>query len=245
MTPTERRILLRCAELSAQVYERAPGHSGCKLVESGAAQMIWTEDAKHIYACVRGTQVTENWSWPDIAANFNMGLAPWWRNAIAHAHSGYQDQAYALTSAVAHLVHGARARKKDLILTGHSMGGAVAQLLGARFNAIPFVRVVSFGAPRVGDSIMMLMQCPIQHSIVFENDIAPKHPAFLHGYRSPATEWHLHADGVLHVRTPKWYHKMIVPLTPWGVTAGFLDHRVQNYVDALRLTQQGGSTPSD
>jgi len=74
---------------------------------------------------------------------------PWWAPRVGFVHSGFGKGGEALYQRLrVDLV----ANQRSLAITGHSLGGALAQYLAAKMVAegCPPQRLVTFGAPRVG-----------------------------------------------------------------------------------------------
>lgn len=101
-------------------------------------------------------------TWGDVKADLNIHPVSFHRQTPADGmktHSGFTQYSDALLQAPT--VQGqtigqsllARETKEKLILTGHSLGGAVAVLTGARLvdAGANQVRVITFGAPAVGN----------------------------------------------------------------------------------------------
>ena len=85
-------------------------------------------------------------------------------------------------------------RDKKLWITGHSLGGAQAQLLGAflKHNDIPVQGIYVYGSPRVGDNEFKnrfedLFPNHTLQRFEFMDDPAPKLPLLLTGYKSAGT----------------------------------------------------------
>jgi triacylglycerol lipase len=90
-----------------------------------------------------------------------------------------------------------------LVVTGHSLGGALAVLAADILNAQGFLihSVYTFGQPRVGDATfaarynMTLGQRTFR--IVNSNDLVPRLPGWLMGYRHCGQHFFITAAGAL------------------------------------------------
>jgi triacylglycerol lipase len=98
-----------------------------------------------------------------------------------------------------------------VFITGHSLGGALAILCALEFcrQRLPVAAVVTFGQPRVGDGnfaelydltqptdgIAAGFLDEITFRVVNQNDIVPRTPGCLMGYRHCGQEVFLRPDG--------------------------------------------------
>jgi len=100
----------------------------------------------------------------------------------------------------------------QIIITGHSLGGALAKLAGLEFarQKLPLQNVVTFGQPRVGNDVFAQMYDATLHPqingpgatlkdityrVVNQNDIVPRSPGVLLGYRHCGQEIFLEPTG--------------------------------------------------
>jgi len=160
------------AGLSAAAYTAAPtwwqGDVHACLTETPGASVI----------AFRGTVMTDAEAWLQ-----DLDAVPVWRNGIGYCHRGFIEDAEAIWPGIKLAV-----RSRPFILTGHSLGGALAvctAALMARMGVLP-VLVVTFGAPRVGELELreLLAAVPIrqyQHG----NDPVPDMPPFFMHARVP------------------------------------------------------------
>lgn len=114
-------------------------------------------------------------------------------------HSGFHDDFKAVNAAVVSSVRqlSNANRAAQIFITGHSLGGALALLCALEFsrqNLMP-AGVFTFGQPRVGNAafaalydaggggVMQPYLRDITYRIVNQNDIVPRLPGLLAGYR--------------------------------------------------------------
>lgn len=98
------------------------------------------------YIAIAGTA-----SWSDVKADLNIHTVPLHRETPddgIKVHSGFNGYSSALVRDIEDTD-----MKEDIILTGHSLGGAVAILTGARLvdSGTDSVKAITFGAPAVGN----------------------------------------------------------------------------------------------
>lgn len=203
------------------------------LVRDEDAEVLLVKSLSGRIAAVRGTQVTAGWSWTDVRANMHAALVPYgYRRGRAHA--GYLEYARIIEPHVRAFFSDVNGTD-DFWITGHSLGGATATVLGLLLADMPIdIRVVTFGAPRALDSHAARNYPWSLTRVVNGNDIAPKYPFPWLGYRHAGQFWKLHSDGRL--TQPRWSYcsdQLILPMTWHGVTAGVLDHRVHLYATRL------------
>ncbi|MCE2836924.1 MAG: lipase family protein [Cyanobium sp. 49614_E6] len=73
------------------------------------------------------------------------------------------------------------------ILCGHSLGGAVATIIAAQLqDHVPLLELVTFGSPRPGGRRLARRLRVPHHRYVHANDIVPRMPGALFGFRHTA-----------------------------------------------------------
>lgn len=179
-----------------------------------------------IFLVFRGTQVTTRLSWSDIIRNARMDLVDWrWWGRV---HSGYLKGLLAVKDAVNDYLRTIEIdRAMPLIITGHSLGGAIATLASVVWEADTY----TFGAPKVGDREFADVLPTTLYRFVHAYDIAPKHPRWWTGYRHGGELWRISRLG--EVSKGRW---RIMDSLPFPVAMGILDHRVGQYEKKLADT---------
>ncbi|MEO0881911.1 MAG: lipase family protein [Pseudomonadota bacterium] len=72
---------------------------------------------------------------------------------------------------------------KPIFITGHSLGGALAQLATAAFSCDQIAACYTFGSPRAGGKSLDLFVKPPHYRVTNQSDTVPFLPAYLLGYR--------------------------------------------------------------
>ena len=228
----DRELAATLARLSALAYEdlgtviaALPSAEVALLdIDDTQAYLVVRSDGVAIVA-FRGTQVTANWSWPDIKTNILQRRVPWLGNSEQEVHGGYGEAFLDVLPDIRIFAGNCRAQGMHVYFTGHSLGGALATLAGSVMDASA---TYTFGAPRVGNSkFANAIADKNVHRIVYGRDIAPSYPHPLLGYRHGGKRWQLHSNGTL-IRGGTWRD-----LLHFTLVAGVLDHRVANYADSL------------
>ena len=181
----------------AQARFREEGYRKHVFIENDGAQchIIWNDN--DVIICFRGTEPSE---FSDIKADLNA-----WpdraENGCGWVHNGFQEEVNKIWGPI--LAQLKAHEDKDLYITGHSLGGAMATIatsrLGERVKAL-----YTFGSPRVGTRKFVKSFVSIPHyRFVNNNDIVPKVPFAIMGYR--------------HTCTPQYinYYGRIRPATYW------------------------------
>lgn len=156
----------------------------------GAQAYIIEAEHDTIVAC-RGTEATD---WNDIRADLKV-----WKvvaETVGKVHRGFKDEVDHLWPA---LEDALEANRKPLYFTGHSLGGAMAQICAARCKLSEIksdpIEVQTFGSPRVGNK-RYITHCKITKvRWVHNNDFVPRFPPALFGYRHTGLEMYIDHEG--------------------------------------------------
>ena len=158
-------------------------------------------------------------------------------NISVKVHDGFHDQARlaypCIKTAVDAYMQEIPMEEWDIIVTGHSLGGAVSTMtaffLTRDFPEIrPAVTLVPHASPRVGNKTFVTsMNANVGRIVrtVFETDIVTRVPMEILGFR------HVGIELTLKKRNRRWYDRI---LHPWTENVGSMrDHYPQNYRDAI------------
>jgi hypothetical protein len=162
-------------------------------------------------------------------------------------HHGFAD---AIDQVNDQLIALARASAKPLFITGHSLGAAMAILSGRNLIAqrISIPAIYTFGGPRVGNKLFAaiydaLAIGPVTYRIVNEEDIVPRLPSWLTGYRHVGQEIFLPSiPGLTYLLNPPLRLKLLSDaLGTWldwkrGRIAQLADHPIAQYQGHLAFS---------
>ena len=175
------------------------GYTKTKLIDHKGAECLFLENNTTIVLAFRGTEPKE---FSDIKAD----LKAWKRKSQTEGmvHAGFYDYLERIWETVEnHINYGTR-EKKALYICGHSLGGAMAALAASRLND-RVVACYTYGQPRVGGSDWCAKQTYEHHRYVNNNDIVPRVPLWIMGFRH---------RGELHYIN---YYGNIRKMTPWQI----------------------------
>lgn len=173
---------------------------------------------------VAGTQDLRNW-----LSNLQA-----WKTEFhgLRAHNGFADYAGALLPWLREIY--GFFPQLPLVLTGHSMGGAVACLLGVAMDPLP-VSVITFGQPKVawGPDLAKNFQVGRAWYIRVQNgsDLVPRRPMLFYSHAGEL--WYWSNDGKLWIDPPWW--KTLWDRT-WTLAQGqrLTDHATQDYIRQMK-----------
>ena len=204
------------------------GYNGHKFFEKGGAQCHAFWDDQTFILAFRGTEPDEL---SDVLADLN--AIP--RGAMTHGlvHSGFRGELDKIWEDIDRL-HGRGHQSKQLYITGHSLGAAMATICASRMEEYtPVVQLTTFGSPRVGTRKFVNNIATPHKRFVNNNDIVTKVPLWLMGYK--------HHGDLQYIN----FYGNIRKLTPWqaikdkwrgyksGILDGAMDHGMDNYVKHL------------
>ena len=192
--------------------------------ETGGDVYIFCNNAKLVIA-FRGTSFTieDGFSAQDIMQDIKFNQVPLTNcedfHHVAYVHNEFQEQYESLREFVRSrstmLLN--RYSPSEIVITGHSLGGAVSTLCALDFTRNPIVpnrpqiKVVTFGSPKVGDHIFSVpfnASVKICYRMVVKYDPFPNLPPWL-----PGLEYE-HIGKEIFMREPD--DDTIMELTPLG-----------------------------
>ncbi|MBR8837491.1 MAG: dynamin family protein [Stigonema ocellatum SAG 48.90 = DSM 106950] len=138
---------------------------------SGFIGYFQHQDNKYITIAFRGSENIVDW-----LTNFQFIQA---ENFIGQGmvHSGFTNLVDDYYSEIEKIIEIKNNNKNlRLLLTGHSLGGAIAILMATRFSPSIVEAVYTYGAPRVGDEVFVKSYKPLHYRVEYGNDIVPHLP---------------------------------------------------------------------
>jgi Lipase (class 3) len=201
----------------------------------------------------RGTKIPQDWM-EDLyctPARFDwiFEAAP----AIGQIHAGF---GHTLADGLSRIISGLtpRDQTKRLLVTGHSLGGALAALVGACFTVMaPAIRPVSaiytFGQPRIGlndfcNSYARLLNSKVVR-FVNKQDLVPRVPFRNWDYSDEGTMIHFDSSGNPSIQAPEWQSFLARTLQSFGdfmeimghVSVDIGDHSMTGYRQLVEQNQ--------
>ncbi len=149
-----------------------------------------------VLVAFRGTQQAGDW-----LINLNLATK---RASYGYVHRGFYSAFHSVRNRLEQLLDGAVARDKKVIITGHSLGGAVATIAAAEWQGkYPVSGVYTYGQPAVGftafRSHMNITYGASYRRFVNDDDIVAQVPP---GYRHAGKLFHFDSgSGVSHERS--------------------------------------------
>jgi V8-like Glu-specific endopeptidase len=159
-----------------QLRARAWGFHDCRFLQAGAAQGFLASTASLVLVAFRGTESTADWL-------SNLKVHPQDVAGLGRVHAGFWGQFSALRPQLEALLQ--PRRSLPILVTGHSLGGAIALLAAATWApARPLRAVYTYGQPAVAlDDASKAIGTALagrHHRLVNDADIVPRVPP---GYR--------------------------------------------------------------
>lgn len=198
----------------------------------GSQAYRFRNDHDCVIAC-RGTEPNE---WNDIRADANARSVL--AETVGRVHRGFKQEVDDLWPMVETALMDNR---HALYFCGHSLGGAMATIAAGRcyLSHIPSnpVELFTYGSPRVGDKRYINYVQLDHYRFVNNNDIVPRVPPSLLGYRHSGREVYLDLNGrirklgIVSKRRDKW-RGFVRALKRWKIDH-FSDHSIHRYIEAI------------
>ena len=193
-------------------------------------------------------------------AKFTMRRPDWSLDAFpALIHAGFLEDFTAIAEAVIEQIQDCLAKHPhaQLYVTGHSLGGALAILGALEFHRqkLTVAGVYTFGQPRVGNSLFRVIHDlalrAVTYRIVNQNDLVPRTPGWLLGYRHCGQEIFLPAGQ--HGAGPGYWEDPSLVRKLWSDAIGLYgayrhrdevlitEHYMQSYCEVIgRQNRESG-----
>lgn len=203
---------------------KALGYTGHKFFENDGAQChaVWNKE-EYVLA-FRGTE-------PDEISDVLADLKAWPAGAMTHGkvHTGFKDEVDKLWNDL--VPHYAKHTEKRFMITGHSLGAAMATIATSRFEEYTNVhQLTTFGSPRVGTRKFVKNISTPHWRFVNNNDIVCRVPLALMGYKHHGKLQYINFYGNVRKMTG-W---QLIKDRWRGMRSGILDsvadHGMPNYV---------------
>ena len=208
----------------AKAHKKELGFTGHKFFEDDGAQahVFWNKE--DYVVCYRGTEPEEI---SDLLADLNAIPRGAMTNGLVH--SGFRNECDKLWRAISK--HQLTHDKKNLYVTGHSLGAAMATIATSRFEEYTnVVQLTTFGSPRVGTRSFVKAISTPHKRFVNNNDLVTRVPLWLMGYKHHGALQYINFYG--NVRKLTYWQAVKDKWRGWksGILDGAVDHGMNNYV---------------
>ena len=222
----------------------------CKFFRKNNTESFIASNNHTILVCFRGTQGLDDW-----IANLNIAEKA---TQFGMVHSGFLDAFLDIKSTLESSIDNLLTSNQKLVLTGHSLGGALSTIAASEWrNRYEIRSVYTFGQPAVGNrKFRDGMKFMKEHifRVVNDDDIVPRIPP---GYKHVGTRIKLPSNRKLshigieappvpeilppeNMLTEYEFHELQQRVDPArdssaieGILPSFSDHKIINYLNKL------------
>lgn len=217
------------------------GMSGFHQFSGASTQAYVSEDDSRRYLVFRGTESQRFIDWIRDAE-----FRPVTGVFGAKVHSGFRR---ALDEVWDDIVPRVSPTDRDLVITGHSLGAALAVLAAARLVQadLQIAGVYTYGAPRVGvASFATAYDARLEsrtYRVINHIDIVTRVPLLFQGYRHVGHRMYFDGAARFHPDAGPWYiarDDLAARLTHFGriKSAGIEPHEIARYVERVKSIQR-------
>jgi len=206
------------------------GFTSARLVSRGDAEVLIVKDRTDLWFAFRGTEPSKlNDVLADLKVIKNIAKAG------GKVHSGFQEEVDDVwMDIVKTLEHNDQLKiRKDVYITGHSLGAAMATISATRYNP---EELFTFGSPRVGGNLFIKnIKCP-HYRFMNNNDIVCRIPPAFLGFRHHGEMIYFNRLGEKQ-DGPTWgdmLYGILQSWKRWKFFDGIVDHGMPRYVHAIK-----------
>ena len=206
------------------------GFPWAKLISRDGAEVLVAKDRNDLWFAFRGTEPSKL---NDVLADLNVIK----QAAVAggKVHGGFQKEVNDLwMDVLAEIEHNDQLKvRKDVYMTGHSLGAAMATIAATRYQPH---ELFTFGSPRVGGPrFIKHVKCP-HYRFMNNNDIVCRIPPAWLGFRHHGEMIYFDRNGEKQPK-PTWSDLFYGVLNSWKrfkFFDGIVDHGMPTYVKAIQ-----------
>ena len=206
------------------------GFSWVNLISRDGAEVLIAKDRNDLWFAFRGTEPSKlNDVMADLKILKNTATAG------GKVHGGFQEEVNDLwMDIVKELDHNDQLKvRKDVYMTGHSLGAAMATIASTRYQPH---ELFTFGSPRVGGPrFVKNIKCP-HYRFMNNNDIVCRIPPAWLGFRHHGEMIYFDRFGNKALK-PTWADTFYGIWNSWKrfkFFDGVVDHGMPNYVQAIK-----------
>lgn len=226
------------AKLSAHAYKNETdsvnacknmGFTSAKLISRDGAEVLVAKDSKTLWFAFRGTEPSKlNDVMADLKIFKNAAMAG------GRVHGGFQKEVNDLwMDVLSEIEHNDQLKvRKDVYMTGHSLGAAMATIASTRY--IP-EELFTFGSPRVGGPRFIKNVKCNHYRFMNNNDIVCRIPPAWLGFRHHGNMIYFNRFGQKS-NGPSWGDMLYGIFNSWKrfkFFDGIVDHGMPHYVKAI------------
>ena len=219
---TEKAAIAACKKM---------GFPWAKLISNDGAEVLVAKDRNDLWFAFRGTEPSKlNDVMADLHIIKNTAMAG------GRVHGGFQKEVNDLwMDILAELEHNDQLKvRKDVYMTGHSLGAAMATISATRYKP---TELFTFGSPRVGGSRFVKNIKCTHYRFMNNNDIVCRIPPAWLGFKHHGEMIYFNRFGD-KADKPTWGDMFYGIWNSWKrfkFFDGVVDHGMPNYVKAIRL----------
>ncbi|WP_197444256.1 lipase family protein [Maioricimonas rarisocia] len=185
-------VAYRSADAASRFARNRWNFDTCQPIAASDTEGFVASTSDAIVVAFRGTQQTADW-----LINLNVS---WTRAPYGDVHRGFHDAFQSVRTQLEDALADARASEKQVLITGHSLGGALATIAAAEWHGqYPIAGIYTFGQPAVGfTALRSYIAVRYRHSFhrfVNDDDIVARVPP---GYRHVGKLYHFTGGNVRH-----------------------------------------------
>jgi len=217
-------------EKPATTAAKKLGFTQVKLISNDGAEVLVCKDKDSLWFAFRGTEPAKlNDVMADLKVVKNTAVAG------GKVHGGFQQEVDDVwMELVKELEHNDQLKvRKDVYITGHSLGAAMATISATRYQPSA---LFTFGSPRVGGKhFIKNIKCP-HYRFMNNNDIVCRIPPAWLGFRHHGEMIYFNRFGDKQLK-PTWtdfFYGIGQSWKRWKFFDGVVDHGMPNYVQAIK-----------